>query len=301
LSHGFGAQTAICQHTDRGGLAADPVTVTYTIVDTGDPTIDHTLNPASPNDNDWYNTSAALDFSCHDARSGIKSCEGDTTIHEGKDQSVTGTATDWADNTATDTVSGINIDTTTPTVAFNGGPSDNYYFGNDPAAPTCDATDGLSGLHSCEITGGGTSVGQHAYTATAKDKAGNIATATLNYEVLAWTVKGFYQPVDMNGVWNTVKGGSTVPLKFEIFSGSTELTNTSSIKSFTQKSVACPGASADTDEIEIVTTGGTSLRYDSTARQFIQNWQTPKKPGTCYVTTMTSQDGSTVSANFKLK
>jgi hypothetical protein len=39
----------------------------------------------------------------------------------------------------------------------------------------------------------------------------------------------------MNGVWNTVKGGSTVPLKFEIISGATELTNTSSIKSFTQK------------------------------------------------------------------
>jgi hypothetical protein len=50
-----------------------------------------------------------------------------------------------------------------------------------------------------------------------------------------------------------------------------------------------------------VSTGGTSLRYDSTAGQFIQNWQTPKKPGTCYTTTMTTQDGSTISANFILK
>jgi hypothetical protein len=82
----------------------------------------------------------------------------------------------------------------------------------------------------------------------------------------------------MKGVWNTVKGGSTVPLKFEIFSGSTELTNTSSVKGFTQKGVAFPGASAATDEIEIVTTGGTNLRYDSTAGQFIQNWQTSKNP-----------------------
>jgi hypothetical protein len=302
LSQGLGTQTATCQHTDKGGLAADPVTVTYTIVDTGDPTIDHTLDPASPNNNGWYNTSVALDFTCHDSGSGINSCEGDTTLNdEGKDQNVTGTATDWAGNTATDTASEINIDKTDPTVGFNGGPTDNYYFGNDPAAPTCDASDGLSGIDSCEVTGGGTSVGHHSYTATAKDKAGNTATATLNYEVLPWTVKGFYQPVDMNGVWNTVKGGSTVPLKLEIFSGSTELTDTSSIKSFTQKSVACPGVSAATDEIEIVTTGGTSLRYDSTAGQFIQNWQTPKKPGTCYVTTMSSQDGSTVSASFMLK
>ncbi len=40
-------------------------------------------------------------------------------------------------------------------------------------------------------------------------------------------MKGFYAPVDVNGVLNTVKGGSTVPLKFEVFAGSTELTDTS--------------------------------------------------------------------------
>jgi hypothetical protein len=32
------------------------------------------------------------------------------------------------------------------------------------------------------------------------------------------TLKGFYAPVDMgNSVVNTAKGGSTVPLKFEVF------------------------------------------------------------------------------------
>jgi hypothetical protein len=81
--------------------------------------------------------------------------------------------------------------------------------------------------------------------------------------------------VDMNGVWNTVKG-STVPLKFEVFSGSTELTNTSAVESFTQRPSAAPAPQRSPTEIEIVTTGGTSLRYDSTAGQFIQNWQTPR-------------------------
>jgi hypothetical protein len=104
----------------------------------------------------------------------------------------------------------------------------------------------------------------------------------------------------MGGVWNTVKGGSTVPLKFEAFAGS-ELTSTSAVKSFTQKAVTCPNSSATVDEIEFTTTGGTALRYDSTAGQFIQNWATPKKPGTCYTVTMTTQDGSTTSANFILK
>jgi hypothetical protein len=241
-----------------------------------------------------------VSFTCADQGSGIETCAADTTLGEGADQSVSGTATDWAGNTATDTVSGLNIDKTKPTVGFSGGPASSYYFGNDVAAPTCVASDALSGVATCSVTGGGTAVGPHSYIAVATDNAGNSESATLSYMVLAWTVKGFYSPVDMGGVWNSVKGGSTVPLKFEIFAG-TELSSTTAIKSFSATSVSCPGTSAITDEIELVTTGGTSLRYDSTAGQFIQNWATPKKPGTCAVVTMTALDGSKISANFILK
>ena len=46
----------------------------------------------------------------------------------------------------------------------------------------------------------------------------------------SWTTKGFYQPVDMGGRRvNTVKGGSTVPLKFELFSGTTGLTDAANV------------------------------------------------------------------------
>jgi hypothetical protein len=64
--------------------------------------------------------------------------------------------------------------------------------------------------------------------------------------------------------------------------------------------VSCSGAAGE-DAGDFVTTGGTSLRYDTTARQFIQNWQTPKGAGACYRATMTAQDGSTLSALFKTK
>jgi hypothetical protein len=33
-------------------------------------------------------------------------------------------------------------------------------------------------------------------------------------------------------VWNTVKNGSTVPLKFNVFAGTTERTSTADIQSF---------------------------------------------------------------------
>jgi len=91
-----------------------------------------------------------------------------------------------------------------------------------------------------------------------------------------------------------------VPLKFEVFAGATELTSTSAVKSFVQTRVVC-SSTAPIDEVEVTTTGGTTLRYDLTGGQFIQNWQTPKTPGVCYRVTMTTQDGSTLSALFKLK
>ena len=286
--------------TDKAGNTTT-VTTTGINIDSVDPTISSTLDPAAPNAAGWYAADVVVGFTCRDAGSGIATCAGDVTLVEGAGQSVTGAATDRAGNTATASVSGIDIDTTAPTVALLGGPTGSYQYGSNPAAPSCYATDALSGIASCVVTGGGTTVGEHSYLATATDTAGNTSTSRVAYTVLAWSLKGFYAPVDMGAnVWNTVKGGSSVPLKFEIFSGA-ELTSVSAVKSFTATAVTCPGSSAVTDAIELTTTGGTSLRYDSTSGQFIQNWQTPKKPGTCAVVTMTAQDGSTISANFMLK
>jgi hypothetical protein len=127
-----------------------------------------------------------------------------------------------------------------------------------------------------------------------------LSTGSKNFSILAWTLKGFYQPVDMNGVFNTIMSGSTVPLKFELFSGTTELTDVGAVKSLTYRVIACV-ASAPVDEIETVATGSTVLRYDSTGGQFIYNWKTSGAAGTCYRVTMTTDDGSNLMAYFKLK
>jgi hypothetical protein len=124
----------------------------------------------------------------------------------------------------------------------------------------------------------------------------------------AWTLRGFYQPVDMPNpgiVWNTIKGGSTVPLKFNLFAGGVEKTSTSDIFSFAYGEVACLTAGLeDPVDTTLLTSGGTVLRYSGTPGldgQFIQNWQTPKVPGKCYRVAMTAKDGSTLSAFFKTK
>jgi len=120
--------------------------------------------------------------------------------------------------------------------------------------------------------------------------------------VQAWTLKGFYQPVDMNGIWNTVKNGSTVPLKFEVFAGGTELTDVSKIKSVNSLQVQCNNNTMENAIEEVVTTtGGTMLRYDTTGGQFIDNWKTPNRSDNCYRVIMTTLDGSSLTALFKLK
>ena len=290
-----------CSATSAGGTSEQSVIIKR---DATAPTISGSASP-SANFNGWNNTDVNVAFSCSDAMSGIASCGPDQTLSgEGTSQSVTGTAADNAGNSASATVGGINIDKTPPTITLNGGPADgaSYYFGFVPPAPTEQdilVSDALSGPDLIGLSGYSDEVGTHKILITAYDKAGNVSTLSRTYTVLAWTLKGFYQPVDLGGVFNVVKGGSTVPLKFEVFAAS-ELTSTSVIKSFVQTKIACDG-SLPTDEIEVTTTGGTSLRYDATAGQFIQNWQTPKFPGQCYRVTMTTQDNSSLTAFFKLK
>jgi hypothetical protein len=83
------------------------------------------------------------------------------------------------------------------------------------------------------VTGYSTAVGPHTLTARATDNAGNVSMATGSYTMLASRFAGFYSPVDMDTatepVVNVVKHGSTVPLKFEVFAGDTELTDTSAV------------------------------------------------------------------------
>jgi MBG domain-containing protein len=150
-------------------------------------------------------------------------------------------------------------------------------------------------------------VGNYAIVpAVSGAKVGNYLVSAQNgtLTVGAWRTTGFYAPVDMLDsagqiMVNTVKGGSTVPMKFELFKGATELKDVSAVKSTTYaKSAACNGAFAD--EIEVVMTGSTSLRFDATGDQFIYNWKTSTGAG-CYKVTMTAQDGSSLSAYFKTR
>jgi hypothetical protein len=110
------------------------------------------------------------------------------------------------------------------------------------------------------------------------------------------THSGFAAPVSpVGGFQNAVKGGSTVPLKFNLFINGTEKTDTDGLL-FSVVEVGCSASVGETP-VSFLTTGGTSLRY--TGGQFVQNWKTPQLPG-CYLVRMTG-DGILLSALFNVK
>ena len=118
----------------------------------------------------------------------------------------------------------------------------------------------------------------------------------------SWTTQGFFSPVDMGNVYNTVKSGQTVPLKFRVFAGAVERTDTGVLSAFTAAKVSCSnGLGEDAIEELVASTGGTVFRYDTTGGQFIYNWKTSGKAGDCYRVTAALQDGSKIQALFKLK
>jgi Tol biopolymer transport system component len=190
-----------------------------------------------------------------------------------------------------------------PAIAFGLANGQAVPFGDVPAAPTCASSDAGSGLRACTVTGYQTTVGAHTLTATATDNAGNVATTTLAYTVRPWTTRGFHQPVDMRDpagklIVNSVKAGATVPLKFEAFKGAGELRDISAVKGLTyRKADVPPGTPAD--EIEVVASGDTGLRFDAPGDQFIFNWKTPAA-GT-YLVTVTLWDGTTIEALFRTR
>jgi hypothetical protein len=292
--------------TDNAGNSA---TGSFTFdYDATPPTVYAT--PDRPADNNgWYNHPLTITFTGDDDTSGIASCDDPVTYNgpDGTGITVDGTCTDNAGNSATGSFT-FDYDATPPTVNILGiSDGDEFDFGDSLPSVTCDATDNLSGIESCTIDPATlpTSVGTHTITVTAKDNAGNEASTSIQYTIVAWTIKGFYQPVDNPPIVNVAKAGSTIPLKFEVFKtvSGEEIEDTNKIvQPLKAQRISCTTLNdSQTDEIELTATGGTSLRYDPTAGQFIYNWKTPTQKDTCWKVTVYTIDGSSISALFRLK
>jgi hypothetical protein len=100
-------------------------------IDFSAPTITFVSQTAA-NGAGWNNTDVTVSWSCSDAISGVVAANVSEVLSaEGAGQTAHGTCTDGAGNTATDSVSGINIDKTAPTAALSvtaGAPGANAWY-----------------------------------------------------------------------------------------------------------------------------------------------------------------------------
>ncbi|MFF2495546.1 PxKF domain-containing protein [Agromyces sp. NPDC058064] len=132
---------------------------------------------------------------------------------------------------------------------------------------------------------------------TALDKAGNASAAvSCEYSVI-YDFDGFFRPVDMGGVLNSVKAGSAVPMKFSL-GGDQGL---DIVAAGHPKVVFTACGTAGIDAIETtVTAGASSLSYDPVADQYVYVWKTDKSwAGKCGTFALQLDDGLTRTAMFK--
>jgi hypothetical protein len=176
-----GLTTITFSARDNAGNVEAPQSLTVRI-DKTPPTISGSPSPAA-NAAGWNNSNVTVSFTCQDALSGVATCTDPVTLTtDGANQTITGTATDQADNSASFTVSGINIDQTPPVVSLLSRlPAANAFgWNNTDVTASFQASDTLSGVEG-EATAtvvlsqeGANLTASHRF----QDRAGNSATAT---------------------------------------------------------------------------------------------------------------------------
>lgn len=133
--------------TDKAGnIASASVMVN---LDKTPPNITATASPG-PNAAGWNNTPVTVTFFCSDPTSGIGNCpQAQTVSSDGKNQVISGTATDTAGNTASASVA-VSIDQTPPAITAVVSPTPNVAgWNNTDPTVTFSCTDSASGIATC--------------------------------------------------------------------------------------------------------------------------------------------------------
>lgn len=305
-SFGFGPTDVDCSATDAHGNASAG-SFTITVEDTTAPTLtlpaDITVEATGPAGAVATWSASALDVvdgavtpACTPP-AGSTFALGTTTVGC--------TATDARGNTSSGSFTVTVQDTTAPALSL---PSPISQLATGAAgapvsfvATSTDIVDGAVSVTCTPPSGTTFSPGTHTVSCVATDAHGNTGSGGFTVTVTFDISRGFLQPVNPTAL-NTVKGGSTVPLKFQVRTASgSYISSLAIINSFVLTQVQCGSLTTVIDEVDFTTTGGTTLRYDLASNQYIQNWQTPKRPGTCYRVDVVFTGGQRLSANFQLK
>ncbi len=185
-------QSATGMCSDRAGNSASAA-VSGINIDLTPPIAAASVSPAA-NAANWHRTPVMVSFSGTDALSGsgIAGCSANGLINtDGAGQTRAGTCTDVADNVSAAASATVNLDPTVPTITLTAPASGATYTQNAVVASAYNCADVLSGVIGCLGTVPNASafstskVGTNSFTVQATDLAGNSASRTVTYSVVA--------------------------------------------------------------------------------------------------------------------
>ncbi len=173
------------------------------------------------------------------------------------------------------------------------------------ASYSCQDETGGSGLASCTGTVANgdpintATVGDHTFTVTATDNAGNFATVTHTYRVV-YDFTGFFLPVGNLPTLNVVSAGGAVAVKFSL--GGDQGLSILAPGYPVSSPVACDASEPGVVIEETVTAGNSGMTYDTVAGHYTYVWKTEKSwKGTCRMLVVRFNDGSEHYAKFRFR
>ena len=303
-----GVHTVRFAAVDNAGNVETPVNAVTVKLDKTNPVITDdsvTTAPAGiPGSNGWWTSDVTVTFAAADGLSGFTDKTDPftftrTTSGEGSAVTVSsGTVNDVAGNTSASVDSApFKVDLTDPGVVCRATPT--FVLGSTGQV-SADVTDETSLPAAATATAAAdtSSVGAKTVSVTGYDNAGRSTTVSCGYDVVYdWT--GFFRPVDNLPTLNSVKAGSSVPVKFSL-GGDQGLDIMAD--GYPRSATTTCGSTVPVDAVEETTTAGSSsLSYDPLTGQYNYVWKTDKAwAGECRQLVVLLDDGTTHRASFKL-
>jgi sugar lactone lactonase YvrE len=268
-----------------------------------------TVSCVVPDQTVWYGSDLSLTCTASDSQSGLANAADAlfnlaTSVSAGTETASASTNSrsvcDSVGNCAPAGPYMFKIDRLGPTVTCSGS-TPLFTLGQAGAMVSASVSDGGSGAANASVSAAAdtSSTGLKQVSLTGYDNVGNATTVSCPYQV-GYASSGWLGAVDNPPTVNTGKAGRTYPIRWQLMDANGNLISSlAAVRSVTYKSTACSSFTGDpTDGLGASSTGGTSLRYDTTTNQYVYNWATPG-PG-CYTLFLTLTSGQVYTALFDL-
>lgn len=261
---------------------------------------------SSPNAFGWYKSPVTFTVTGQDEHSGIQNCGfGNPPFATPSPMTVSTNTNSSGSQAGCRNQAGLlgfssvswRYDSTPPALAPTISPT-NVLVQGSVATAAANATDALSLIDTAN-TGCGpvdtSTLGTHAVTCTATDRAGNVTTAQASYEVV-YSFAGFSNPIANPPTLNDRKAGTgkAVPLRFSVSNANGPVTDLTSVE-VTATSLDCnAGVTPD-----LPSESGTLQNRGNGEYQF--EWKVPKSyAGSCKTLSVDLGDGVDHTALFRL-